>query len=128
LLTKEVPVPYKVLMVDDSLLARKLVMRALPPGWASEIRHATNGEEALAALDAAPPDVLFLDLNMPTMDGYEVLAALRSKGIETATFVLSADIQPMAVERALALGAKGFVKKPVDAGALADALRRAGVL
>jgi two-component system chemotaxis response regulator CheY len=120
--------PRTVLLVDDSPMARRMLARALPEGWASEVRHAGDGFQAMAALRAERPDVMFLDLNMPEMDGYEVLDAVRREGIDVPIIVLSADVQPRAQEKALALGARGLVEKPVQPRAIADALRRAGVL
>jgi len=120
--------PNSVLIVDDSPLARKMVLRALPAGWATEVRHAGNGVEALAAYRAATPDAIFLDLNMPELDGYQVLEALRGEPSLPPIVVLSGDIQPQARERVLALRARAFVKKPATAAVLEELLRSWGLL
>ena len=65
-----------LLICDDSNMARKQVARSLPDGWDVDISFATNGFEAIEAIKAGKGDVLFLDLNMPGMDGYEVLQAI----------------------------------------------------
>lgn len=117
-----------VLVVDDSLVARKLLIRALPQGWASDIGQASNGVQALDALRANRPDVMFLDLNMPDMDGYSVLSAMQREQLGAAVIVLSGDIQPKAQERVMALGARAFVKKPISDRDLADTLQRCGIL
>ncbi|MBP8215181.1 MAG: response regulator, partial [Propionivibrio sp.] len=62
--------PVSVLVVDDSPIARKMLIRALPAEWDIEITQASNGLEALAAYRAGKVDVMFLDLTMPDMDGY----------------------------------------------------------
>jgi CheY-like chemotaxis protein len=117
-----------VLIVDDSPVSRKLLLRALPAGWAKEVRQAGDGVEALDAYRAARPDLIFLDLTMPRMDGFEFLQALREDPALPTVFVLSADIQPKAQERVLTLRAKAFIKKPIAAPELAVLLRDHGVL
>ncbi len=118
--------PLSVLVVDDSALSRKLVIRGFPPDWARDVRQAANGKEAMSALSTALPDLMLLDLTMPEMDGYEVLAACQGQGIGVCTIVLSADIQPRALERVLALGAAAFLKKPFDRAGLESVLTRIG--
>ena len=116
-----------VLVVDDSAMARKMLIRSLPAAWDVEVRQATNGLEALAAYRQGDVDVMFLDLTMPEMDGFQVLEALRAEGLNCLVVVVSADIQPEAQERVKRLGAIAFVKKPVDAAKLGVVLREYGV-
>lgn len=109
-------------------MARKMLIRSLPAGWDVVVTEAANGIEALAACRTGTIDVMFLDLTMPEMDGYQVLAALRQDGMNCPVVVCSADIQPRAQERVLALGALAFVKKPLDAQKLEPVLRQYGIL
>lgn len=104
-----------VLICDDSSFARKQVQRALPPGWDVEVTFAGNGEEGLAAISAGKGDVVFLDLTMPVMDGFEVLEAIKARDLPCMVVVISGDIQPEAMARVKKLGAVDFIKKPVDA-------------
>ena len=120
--------PVSVLVVDDSPMARKMLIRSLPTGWDASVTQASNGIEALAAYRTGTIDVMFLDLTMPEMDGYQVLETLRQEGANCPVVVCSADIQPRAQERVLALGAIAFVKKPVDAQKLEPVLRQYGIL
>jgi len=106
--------PTPVLICDDSSFARKQMARALPPGWDVEVNYATNGEEALAAIEAGQGDILFLDLTMPVMDGYTVLETIKKRDLNTVVIVVSGDIQPEAFERVKKLGALDFIKKPID--------------
>jgi CheY-like chemotaxis protein len=69
--------PLPIVIADDSLLARKVLTRALPPDWDVEISYATNGREALEHYRAGRASVMFLDLTMPDMTGYQVLDALQ---------------------------------------------------
>ena len=118
-----------VLVVDDSAVSRKMVIRSFPPGWDVAITQAANGIEALAALGDKPHAVVLLDLNMPMMDGYEFLEALGSSAlVRPIVIVLSGDIQPQAQARVKALGARVFVKKPIGAQSILDALHECGLL
>ena len=101
-----------LLIVDDSSFSRKMVIKALPETWDVEITQAVNGAEALDELQKGRGEVMFLDLNMPEVDGYQVLEEVSEKSLPTKVFVLSADIQPKAEERVKALGALAFIKKP----------------
>jgi CheY-like chemotaxis protein len=123
------PMTMSVLVVDDSAVSRKMVIRALPPAWDIAITQASNGSEALAALGEKPHAVVLLDLNMPIMDGYQFLEAIgRSELARPIVIVLSGDIQPLAQARVKALGASAFVKKPVGAERILEALHACGVL
>ena len=103
-----------ILVCDDSSFARKQVLRAMPNDWDFTISQATNGEEALQTIKNENIELMFLDLTMPVMDGYEVLESIRSQDINCLVIVVSGDIQPDALERVKKLGAIGFVKKPVN--------------
>ncbi len=115
-------------VVDDSRISRKMVIRALPPGWDVEITQAENGEEALAAYRAGKADVMFLDLTMPVMDGYEVLEHLQKESLNTFVVVISADIQLEAQERVKKLGAMAFIKKPVKTENIVAVLEEYGLI
>lgn len=118
-----------VLIVDDSAVSRSMVIRALPPGWDVAITQASNGSEALAALGQKPHAVVLLDLNMPVMDGYQFLEAMRSSALAMPiVIVLSGDVQPKAQARVRELGATAFVKKPVRPQNVLAALKESGVL
>jgi len=120
--------PVSVLVVDDSPIARKMLIRSLPAEWDIEITQASNGLEALAAYRAGKVDVMFLDLTMPEMDGYEVLETLRREDMNCLVIVVSADVQERAQQRIRELGAIAFIQKPVNALGLADVLKQYGIL
>lgn len=103
-----------LLICDDSSFARKQIMRALPDDWDFELNQASHGGEAMDLLRAGGVDAMILDLNMPVMDGYQVLQALRDEAIAVSVIVVSGDIQPEARARVAELGALEFIKKPVD--------------
>lgn len=118
----------KVLVVDDSSTSRKMLIRSLPPEWAVDITQACNGKEAIEAYRQGKAEVMFLDLTMPEMDGYQVLEQLQKEGLDTFVVVVTADIQPQAEERVRKLGAMGFVKKPVSTEKILEILKQYGVV
>ncbi|WP_033093242.1 response regulator [Colwellia psychrerythraea] len=117
----------KLLICDDSNMARKQVARSLPDGWDVDISFAADGVEGIEAIKAGKGDVLLLDLNMPKMDGYQVLEAILAQDLPTLTIVISGDIQPEAHQRVTSLGALGFIKKPVNKDILTEVLSSYGV-
>ena len=119
--------PTPVLICDDSGFARKQLAQALPQDWDVSVCFAGNGIEALAAIKAGRGDILFLDLNMPDMDGYEVLQAIRQHDLPTMAIVVSGDIQPEARERVMKLGALDFLKKPLAQGDISALLKKYGI-
>ncbi|GHG64432.1 response regulator [Alishewanella longhuensis] len=104
-----------ILICDDSNLARKQLARILPQEWQPTIFFAGHGADALETLKKRAIDWLFLDLNMPVMDGYQVLTELQKLQLPVRVIVVSGDIQPEAYERVMAMGALTFLKKPVSA-------------
>ncbi|MDO7086432.1 response regulator [Pseudocolwellia sp. AS88] len=116
-----------LLICDDSNMARKQVARSLPDGWDVDISFATNGFEGIEAIKAGKGDVLLLDLNMPGMDGYEVLQAIVEQDLPTLVIVISGDIQPSAHKRVTSLGALDFIRKPVSKEKLTQILSAYGI-
>ncbi len=118
----------KLLLVDDSSTARTIVSRVL--GDAYELAYESNGEAALAAIQANPPDLVILDLLMPGMDGFTVLKELKAIHNTVPVLVRSADIQNSTKERVLARGAVGIASNPPRPDtfrkAVEDALSGAG--
>lgn len=116
-----------VLVVDDSAMSRKLVKKSLPQAWDIEVTEASNGLEALEAYRAGKGHIIFLDLTMPVMDGFQVLENIREEGLDSFVVVISADIQPIAQQRVKDLGAMAFIKKPVKAEDIAVILKQYGI-
>ncbi|MEW5889711.1 MAG: response regulator [Pseudomonadota bacterium] len=119
--------PLPVLVVDDSAMARKMLIKSLPASWDVDISQAENGIQALEQYRAGKAAVMFLDLTMPDMDGYQVLETLRREELNTFVIVVSADLQPKAQERVRALGAIAFVTKPVTPEKLLPILKEYGL-
>jgi len=110
-----------VLLIDDDPdLA--IMLRTLLRGQDIQIRAVFNGEEGVEACRDEQPDVIILDLLMPSMDGWEVCEKIR-EFCDVPILILSAIGSPGSVARALDAGADDYLIKPVHASLLASRLR-----
>lgn len=115
----------RVLVVDDEpniVMSLEFLMRRA--GF--DVTVARNGREALTALDAAPPDLLLLDVMMPEFDGYEVCERVRGRPDWNTTkiIMLTARGRDIERERGLALGADAYVTKPFSTRDLVEQVKR----
>lgn len=102
----------RVLIADDEPLAReRLALLVRRADAMAEIVEATNGADALGMLNASTPDVLFLDVQMPTLDGFEVLQALDPAKRPTTVFVTAFDAYAL---KAFEVSAVDYLLKPFD--------------
>ena len=100
-----------ILIVDDEAGVRELLGDALRiAGF--ETSTASDGMSALTAIRNKKPDLLIIDINMPLMDGFELVERLRSTGDNTPALMLSARADRVDVTRGLTLGADDYVTKP----------------
>ena len=100
-----------ILVVDDEPGVRDLISDALNLVGLSS-NTAAHGLEALSKLRDNQIDLMILDINMPTMDGYEVLERMNDQGFRTPVIVLTARLDREDTKRAFQLGADDFVRKP----------------
>jgi two-component system, chemotaxis family, chemotaxis protein CheY len=114
----------KVLLVDDSGLARRSTRRILE-GAGYDVVEAEDGMAAIEQYFVEKPDVVMLDLVMKGMYGLEVLAKLREMDPGARVVVLSADIQTSSRDLVQAAGASAFLTKPANAQQMLDAVARA---
>jgi len=112
----------KILVVDDSAIARKFLIKSLPQNIKAEIRECANGQEGVDAYPEFQPDLVFLDLTMPVMNGAEALERITELDKDASVFVLSADIQKTTMEKVNLLGAAKFIKKPPTKEAIGEAV------
>ena len=113
----------KVLLVDDSGLARRSTRRILE-GAGYAVIEAEDGMAAIEQYYVEKPDVVMLDLIMKGMYGLEVLSKLREMDPDARVVVLSADIQSSSRELVQAAGAAGFLTKPADPAEMLDMVAR----
>ena len=108
--------PLDVLIVDDSAAIRKILHRVLvqaelPLG---KVLEANDGQEALTALSANPVGLILSDINMPNMDGIEMLGKIRANAQwqSVPVIMITTEGSQEKVMQALQLGASGYVRKP----------------
>ena len=105
-----------VLIVDDSVAIRMILQRALRHTDLplEKVFEAGDGCAALEVLKKEQVSVILSDINMPNMDGLELLAALKTNDLWAAVpvVIISTEGSQTKVMEALRLGAKGFIKKP----------------
>jgi CheY-like chemotaxis protein len=100
-----------ILVADDSRTARQYLCSVIEKeGY--ETVQAENGQDALNKIVELKPSLIFLDLLMPELDGFDVLRSMKEKDITIPVIVLTADIQEEVREECLDLGASEFINKP----------------
>ncbi len=115
----------RVCLVDDQALVRQGIRSLLDLADDVEvIAEAGDGEEGLAAIRDARPDVALLDVRMPRMNGVELLEALAREQLEVPCIVLTTFPDDDALIGALRAGAAGFLLKDTTLDELLDAVRR----
>ena len=117
--------PMRLMLVeDDPGLRAALVRTLLRRGF--EVSEQSDGRQALDAWAAAPPDVLLLDLSLPGLDGLEVLAAGRKRGLNTPVLLLTARATVGDRVMGLNAGADDYLPKPFDLDELEARIRALG--
>jgi DNA-binding response OmpR family regulator len=107
--------PRRVLVVDDDPHIVELIVTRLEiAGF--ETRVARNGVEAIQRLGEFRPEAMVLDINMPVLDGFGVLAHMKAQGLsaKTPTMVLTARNNAGDVAKAVEMGARDFLSKPFN--------------
>lgn len=107
---------FRALVIDDSPVMRQFICRSLSLSGLSfsECAEASNGEEALAVLRERKVDVILCDVNMPRMDGEQLLGRIENDPQlrSIPILVVSSDATAPRVQRMLSLGAQGYLLKP----------------
>jgi CheY-like chemotaxis protein/chemotaxis signal transduction protein len=123
LLSLRSAVKGRVLAVDDSAIVRDLVGRVLSDGG-FDVEVASDGHAALEAVEKFEPDLIVTDLEMPVMDGFELLERVRARKKYLPVIVLSSRGSPEDLEKASRLGADTYIMKSnFEPAALLDAVR-----
>jgi two-component system chemotaxis response regulator CheY len=119
----------RVLIVDDSRVMRAFVRRVLDLSGldAAPVFEAADGQEALDLLEREWVDVVLTDINMPNMDGEELVAKLSERGLLdlVTVIVVSTDATAARMERLQKLGAHGYLSKPFQPEKLRAEIERA---
>ncbi len=117
---------HEVLVIDDELNMRKIIETNLRASGYNVVTAAT-GEEGLAAAARKKPDLIFLDIKMPRMPGWDVLSALRAdrRLAEVPVIIMTAFTRKEEETRAADMGVRGFLSKPFDVKNLLDTAEKA---
>jgi CheY-like chemotaxis protein len=106
----------RILVVEDNLDNRRILVYRLKRIGDFEIVEASNGEEALAIVQTPPPpDLIFMDLKMPVMDGWEATKKIRQLDFGKTIPIIALTAQAMAgdEQKALAAGCDDYLAKPI---------------
>ena len=111
----------KVLVADDHFLIRQFVLNTLRESKIENVQTVADGNEAIDQVQKAknenqPYDIVFLDWNMPTVSGLEVLSYFRAKPeyADTAFVMLTAESEQQNLMKAIKAGATSYIVKPVS--------------
>ncbi|MFO0670925.1 MAG: response regulator [Polyangiaceae bacterium] len=119
----------KALIVDDSKATRLILKKILTEAGFKEFVEAAHGREALDRLAAGAPDLALVDWNMPEMDGYELLCAIRARREldQMPIMMVTTETEVEQVTRALSAGANEYVMKPFSSDIIRDKLALLGI-
>lgn len=107
---------YNFLIVDDSMIIRKMIAKTLKISGLDigEIFFAENGRQALDQLRESLVDIVFADINMPEMNGIEMIEEMRSEGLlrSVPVIIISTERSRERIETLKAMGVKEYLRKP----------------
>jgi two-component system, chemotaxis family, chemotaxis protein CheY len=115
----------RILIVDDSPVARKIMLSCIPKDKGYEIIFAGDGKEGVTKYAEELPDVTFMDITMPVMDGLTALEEIMKLNEKAIVVMCTADIQPKSIQRANGLGALVVLRKPPTRNSVEEALAQA---
>lgn len=119
---------YNILIVDDSAIVRAVIERTvrLCGVDVGEIHEAANGREALSCLQDTWVDIIFADINMPVMNGIELIEELDRQGTlkETPVVVVTTDRSEVRIQQLKAHGIREYLNKPFTPEQIRDVLER----
>jgi len=101
----------RILVVEDDRIDRMIAVQAL--GKHFEVDQAADGVEGLAKATDEAYDLILLDIEMPEMDGREMLRSLRDKGVETPVILLTGEVRTSVIGELMGYGISNYIVKPV---------------
>lgn len=113
----------KVMLADDHVLMREGIRQLLEfDGTISVVVEANNGVECMEQLLSVHPDILLLDINMPVMNGIEVLQEIKKKNISVKVLVLTVHNEVEYLLKAVDIGVDGYIMKDAESAELKNAI------
>jgi two-component system chemotaxis response regulator CheY len=103
-----------ILIVDDSPLIHNLIKKAIVKSGNQVCGNAKNGKEGVELFKKLSPDIIFMDINMPIMDGLEAVKMIREINSNSIIIMLTAVGDEKTIEKAKLLGVNVFLNKPFD--------------
>ena len=114
-----------ILIVDDSRIARMMLNSCILQYKSYEIFQAEDGQKAIEKYKEIQPQVVFMDLTMPVLNGFEATKEIIQLNKDAIIFVITADVQPKSVEKITEIGAFDVIKKPAEPENIKNALIKA---
>lgn len=114
-----------LLIVDDSPIARQILKKCLPKDSTFTIVEACDGQDAVEKFRQYRPEITFMDMTMPVMDGFQAIAEIKQFDPQAIIIAATADVQSKAKQRIADLGALMHMSKPVSPQGIKEALIKA---
>jgi two-component system, chemotaxis family, chemotaxis protein CheY len=115
----------RILLVDDSAVSRRILKSCIPRAEQYEFHEADDGIMALESFKINRPDVIFMDISMPKMNGIECLAEIHKVNGKAIVIMCSSEVNPEYLNQSLSLGALMVIKKPPTRESIQEALTKA---
>lgn len=114
----------KILIVDDSPVSIRIMKSCIPKDQGYELFDANNGLIGVEKYKEIKPDLVFMDLTMPVMNGFQALQEIIKYDGKATVIIVTADVQIKAIAQAHDLGAFTVVKKPPAKDTIAAAIEK----
>lgn len=114
----------RALVVDDSGVMRKIVIRALKAAGVTDVTEAADGEEALQIYSPGQFDVVLTDWNMPNKNGLEVLQGIRAVDSDVTVIMITTEAEKKRVLQAIEAGVTDYLTKPFEQDALLQKVQK----
>ena len=113
----------KVLVVDDSVVMRKIITGALAKEGITDVAHAGDGVKAVEKASDDAFDLILMDWNMPAMTGLEAVKAIRSKGLNIPIIMVTTEAEKQRIIEAIQAGANNYICKPFEPDLLMEKIK-----
>ncbi len=114
----------KILIVDDMPVARRILKSCIPRAEDYEFHEAEDGVKGLEVYRNIRPDLTFMDINMPNMDGMDCLKQVIKVNPKAVVVMCSSEINPESIQKATSLGAFSTIMKPPTKDSLQQVLAK----